>query len=124
MSVPLMIAAVRYRSWPWRIPTWASGTSYFRCSGDQELPIAFRGRSFTRRTLRFAWHLTTVAWLGLAGQLVVLASPSGDGVRSLAQVIAGTFAVSGVVSLFGSRGRHPSWVVFFIVALLVWLAYR
>ncbi len=124
MSVPLMIAAVL-------LSLLAMAHSYlgerhillplFRRS---ELPIAFRGRSFTRHTLRFAWHLTTVAWLGLAGQLVVLASPSGDGVRSLAQVIAGTFAVSGVVSLFGSRGRHPSWVVFFIVALLVWLAYR
>ena len=45
-------------------------------------------------------------------------------VRSLAQVIAVTFAVSGIVALLGSRGRHPSWVVFFIVALLVWLAYR
>ena len=89
-----------------------------------EPPIAFRGRSFTRHTLRLAWHLTTVAWLGLAGQLVVLARPSGDGMRNLAQVIAGTFAVSGIVALFGSRGRHPSWVVFFIVAVLMWLAYR
>src|SRR5512134_332912 len=75
-----------------------------------ELPSLFGGQAFTRRTLRFAWHLTTVAWLGLAGVLVVLASPSdGEGLRQ-AQVISATFAVSGMVSLFGSRGRHVSWV--------------
>ena len=88
-----------------------------------DLPSLFGGQAFTRHTLRFAWHLTTVAWLGLAGLLVVLGSASAGGAQRQARVIAATFAASGVVSLIGSRGRHLSWVVLFIVAVLVWLAY-
>jgi hypothetical protein len=87
-----------------------------------ELPSLFGGQAFTRHTLRFAWHLTTVAWLGIAGLLFVLASPRGAGVQRQAQVIAATFAISAIVSLLGSRGRHLSWVVFIIAAALVWLA--
>ena len=88
-----------------------------------DLPILFGGQAFTRHTLRFAWHLTTVAWLGFAGLLFQLASPSGGGVRTQARVISITFMASGVVSLFGSRGRHLSWVVFFLIAGLTWLAF-
>jgi hypothetical protein len=86
-----------------------------------DLPTLFGGVEFTRRTLRFAWHLTTVAWVGLAGVLATYAlSPDHSG-RIQGQVISGTFALSGVVALVGSRGRHVSWVVFFLVAALVWL---
>ena len=37
------------------------------------LPTLFGGVEFTKRTLRFAWHLTSVAWIGLAGLLVAMA---------------------------------------------------
>jgi hypothetical protein len=42
----------------------------------------------------------------------------------LGLLLAGTFEVSGVVALVGSRGRHLSWIVFFAVALLSWLGTR
>jgi hypothetical protein len=86
-----------------------------------ELPELLGGQEFTRRTLRFAWHLTTVAWFGLASILLVVAAGS-VGRRPELQVIAATFLVSGMVSLVASRGRHVSWVVFLAVAGLVWLA--
>ena len=83
------------------------------------LPALFGGTDFTRRTLRFVWHLTTVAWLGLAALLVQLNShvPSKS---ELGILLAGTFAVSGIVALVGSRGHHLSWVAFFAAAVLVW----
>ena len=31
-----------------------------------DLPKLFGGVDFTKRTLRFAWHLTSIAWVGLA----------------------------------------------------------
>ncbi len=37
------------------------------------LPKLFGSDWFTRRTLRFAWHLTSVAWLGFAALLVYFA---------------------------------------------------
>ena len=89
-----------------------------------DLPKLFGGVEFTQQTLRFAWHLTSVAWMGLAGLLVALAlSPDGTG-RTQAQVISVTFALSGVLALVGSRGRHLSWVVFLAIAGLVWLGVR
>ena len=74
-----------------------------------------------QQTLRFAWHLTSVAWVGFAGLLAMLASsPHGAG-RTQAQVISVTFALSGALALIGSKGRHLSWIVFLAIAGLVWL---
>ncbi len=75
----------------------------------------------TRRTLRFAWHLTTVAWLGFAALLLTLPL-STERTRASGHAVAITFAVRGVVALVGSRGRHLSWVVFLVVAARTWLA--
>ncbi len=87
-----------------------------------DLPHLFGSDLFTRRTLRFAWHLTSVAWLGFGALLVVAArgaEPAGpDGLR----VVAATFAASALVTLVGSRGRHLAWVLFAAIAALAWLA--
>jgi hypothetical protein len=89
-----------------------------------DLPHIFGSDQFTRRTLRFAWHLTSVAWLGFA----VLFAVAG-GVPRFTQpatatvtlrVAAVTFAVSALVTLAGSRGRHLAWPVFAAIALASW----
>ena len=79
-----------------------------------DLPKLFGGTAFTTRTLRFAWHLTSVAWLGLAAALLAPAR--------VAEVVALTFGISGLAALAGSRGRHLSWIVFFAIAALAWAA--
>src|SRR3990170_5805876 len=40
-----------------------------------DLPKLFGSSEFTVRTLRFAWHITSIAWLGLAAILLLLAHP-------------------------------------------------
>jgi hypothetical protein len=82
------------------------------------LPRLWGGTDFTRRTLRFAWHLTSVAWLGFAVLLARLSIVARD--PMVARVVAVTFLVSGVAALIGSRGRHLSWIVFLAVAALAW----
>jgi len=91
-----------------------------------DLPKLFGDDTFTRQTLRFAWHLTTVAWFGLAAVLLVL-SGILTGVRvsdGLIFAIAQTFIISAVLALILTRGRHLSWVVFTIIAALCLLALR
>jgi hypothetical protein len=88
----------------------------------RDLPKLFGGPEFTRNTLRFAWHLTTVAYIGLAAVLMALPPRDGSSPSTPARVVAATFAISGVVALVGSRGRHLSWVVFFAIALFAWWA--
>lgn len=91
----------------------------------QNIPHLFGSDAFTKRTLRFAWHLTTVAWFGAAALLLILASyPLDASARMLSRVIAATFLLSAVVASAGSRGRHLSWIVFLLIAGLVWMGAR
>ncbi len=87
------------------------------------LPRLFGGDWFTKRTLRFAWHLTTVAWWGFAAILLVLAPTATEPVsRLVLRLIAVVFATHCVAAVTGSRGRHLSWVVFGAIAVLIWIA--
>ena len=83
-----------------------------------DLPKLYGGTKFTKNTLRFAWHLTTVAWFGFAFVLIHL---SGDSlsVNVIGNIIAFTFLVHGIVSLVGSKGKHLSWPVFFAIGIAV-----
>lgn len=81
------------------------------------LPKLFGSPEFTVRTLRFAWHITTVTWLGLAVLLVQLAQGYGAPNR-VAETIGWTFIASGVLPLVITRGRHWSWLVLFAVGSL------
>jgi hypothetical protein len=84
------------------------------------LPRLFGSDAFTKNTLRFAWHLTTVVWFGIGVLLVQLSTGRSLGTAELGATLATTAAASGLVALAGSRGRHPAWIVFLVVAGLVW----
>jgi hypothetical protein len=86
-----------------------------------DLPKLFGGTAFTTATLRFAWHLTTLAWWGFAAILLHVEYGTLSTPRLL-QVIAVTTFVSGLLPLFFTRGRHLSWIVFFTVAALLAIA--
>jgi hypothetical protein len=97
-----------------------------------DLPHLLGSDWFTRRVLRFAWHLTTVAWIGLAGILLILgnevsdptaALTSDDGalVRSVGRVISVLFGVSALITAGSSRFKHLAWPVFAAIAALTWV---
>jgi hypothetical protein len=92
----------------------------------RDLPKLFGSDVFTKSTLRFAWHLTTVAWWGLGALLWRLATASEVGVpvSDIAMMIGWTFLISAVVAGVGSRGRHLAWLVFAAIALLAWFGVR
>ena len=84
------------------------------------LPPVLGSAQFTRRVLRLFWHLVSVAWWGIAAMLWALAfSPGTHGARTIAIVAAATFLVSAVVALVISRGRHFSWMLLLIIAILL-----
>jgi peptidoglycan/LPS O-acetylase OafA/YrhL len=75
--------------------------------------------AFGARTLRFAWHLTTVAWWGFAAILLIMAYvPETQQPSAILLTIAATLGLTGVIALVTSRGRHLSWPVFLAVAAL------
>jgi hypothetical protein len=91
----------------------------------KDLPKLLGSDRFTRRTLRLAWHLTTIAWWGFAAQMLVLSLPSmRPASRPILMCISLTFAASGAISGIISRGKHLSWIVFLAISVLCWLAGR
>lgn len=88
-----------------------------------DLPRLFGSSEFTTRTLRFAWHITSVAWWGLAAVLVLLAHPPVTA-HAIGWVIGGTFLVHFVIVVVASRGKHLSWPVFLAIGILVLVATR
>lgn len=85
------------------------------------LPRLYGGTDYTMRLLRFAWHITTLAWCGLASVLYLLARPSTSPAL-IGRAVALCFLVQFAVSLWGSRGKHLSWLGFLLVGVLTLLA--
>jgi hypothetical protein len=78
------------------------------------LPQLFGGTEFTTRTLRFAWHITTIAWWGFAAILFQLANGSLSA-QSVALATGLTFMATGLVTLVISRAKHLAWPVFLFI---------
>jgi hypothetical protein len=73
--------------------------------------------SAARRVLRFAWHLTTLAWWALAAVfLAIAAQPIVGSARQVLAILAVFFLVTGLVVLGSSKGRHLAWPVFLAIA--------
>lgn len=87
----------------------------------QPLPKLFGSDEFTRKTLRFAWHITTLAWFGFAALLIQIHLDRGT-TSALLMTIAATFAITALVALIASRGKHLSWIVFGAIATLCFYA--
>ena len=88
----------------------------------KDLPHLFGGPEFTMRTLRFAWHLTTVAWWGFAAILVLMARQTLS-TQNVGVVLAVTFLFAGAIAAVVSRGRHLAWPVFVIIGgICAWAA--
>ena len=70
------------------------------------------------------WHIATVFGLALAAVLWQLALlPESFVLRGfLLNAVAAAYAVSGLLVLVGTRGRHPGWAGLGTVAVLVLLA--
>ncbi len=81
------------------------------------LPILFGGTEFTTRTLRFAWHLTTIALWGFAALLWQASSGALDQATVL-RTIGWTCLASGLLPLIITRGKHLSWIVLLAIGAI------
>jgi hypothetical protein len=88
---------------------------------SDHLPKLFGGTAFTKGTLRFAWHITTLVWWGIACMLLLAAQ--GTLVKDQVLAIIGTTSlVSAALPLYFTRGKHLSWLVFILVGALALLS--
>lgn len=80
------------------------------------LPKIYGSDDFTKGTIRFAWHITTLAWFGLAVICLLLADSDLENSVLIQLSISITFALSGLVSLYFSKAKHFSWPVFLLIS--------
>ena len=88
-----------------------------------DLPTLAGSATFAARTLRFAWHITTVAWWGF-GAMLVLASRDALTPDNALIALAVTMLVTAAMILFASRGKHLAWPVFAAIAAIAFWAAR
>lgn len=81
------------------------------------LPHLFGGEEFTKNTLRFAWHLTSLAWFGFAAILICLANTNVSLVV-VGNIIGVTFLLHSFLSLVIAKARHFSWYVFLAIGVI------
>lgn len=86
-----------------------------------DLPKLLGDQVFTVRTLRFAWHVTTLAWWGF-GAMLWCASRGELTAASALDVLGVTMLVTAATILFASRGRHLAWPVFTAIGIIAMLA--
>jgi hypothetical protein len=92
---------------------------FSRLFAVSNLPLFRQDRRFTERVLRFAWHITSIAWLGFAALLFLM---SFGNTTWFGLVIAATLAVHGIVIVATCGVRHPAWSLFLLAAIATWLA--
>lgn len=80
----------------------------------EDLPRLFGSAEATARILRFAWHVTSIAWFGFAGIFVLLAHPPLSH-EHVAWVLSATLLATAAAVFVGSRAKHPAWVVFTVL---------
>jgi hypothetical protein len=83
-----------------------------------KLPRLKLGDGFFKGTLRFVWHLLTIAWWGIAAMLLVMSAPSPNATSILLYIVSLVFLASGLMSAGFTKGVHLSWIVFFAISFL------
>ena len=86
-----------------------------------ELPKLLGSSRFMRRTVWFAWHLTTVLMWGMAALLLNMSLGISSFVSARA-IVGWVFVACAVLSLVATRGKHFSWVIFGIIAVLTFIS--
>ena len=85
------------------------------------LPKLFGADTFTKRTIRYAWHLLTVVGAGLAAILAYAAARPTP--APVLHVVAATLALGAIWGLAATRARHLSWILLAATAALTeWAA--
>jgi len=83
-----------------------------------DLPQLLGSDWFTKRILRFAWHITSIAWWGYAGIIISFLFTDPVQTKTIVLIITSVVCfVSGVISGSFSRGKHLSWIVFLVIAV-------
>lgn len=81
-----------------------------------DMPKVLGSADFTKNTLRFVWHLTSVMGIGIAA--VLAQAGNGAAAPPLVATLGWTTLLAGLLPLFFTRGSHLSWIGLIAAGLL------
>jgi hypothetical protein len=85
-----------------------------------DLPLLRRDRAYTENVLRYAWHVTSVAWWSASAMLVAFWWGAGDARQTSLLIIAAMLLLTGLIILTTCGRRHPAWPLLLIAAAATW----
>ncbi len=86
----------------------------------ENIPHLFGSDYFTKGTLRFVWHITTFSWWGFGYLLWQLSGGQELSFQTVLYTISTVSFFSGIFSFGFTKGKHLSWVVFWVIAGLTY----
>lgn len=91
----------------------------FRHGGNRVLDS-----QLARMVLRFAWHVTSLAWIVLAVILYAVAFNEAHLRTVILASVGASFVFAGVFDLIASRGRHIGWPLLLLTGVFALAALR
>jgi hypothetical protein len=86
-----------------------------------DLPILQGSMGYTKTVLRWAWHLTSLAWLGFAMIFIALTQLPSEARPIIGVILASILGLSAITVFISTSGRHLAWY-FFLVSTICALA--
>jgi hypothetical protein len=77
-----------------------------------------------RSIVRWAWHLTSLAWVALAAILIALLTDPPHLRQSVGAIVATYLGIGAIVTFATTRGRHIAWPFFLVATIATWLGTR
>lgn len=126
MSGPLLVASITVLATALSHSVLGEWLIFRHVARFDNIPSIFGSEEWTRRTLRFVWHLEALLSGGIALILWQYAHLGALGAqdRVVVRTIAGTLLACSVLTLAISRGRHPAWFAFLVAAVFSWIGTR
>jgi hypothetical protein len=87
--------------------------------GTEGIPNAYNSSLLTKRTLHFVWLIVGVFGFCFSFLFYHLAEQPTLEYQFLYRASTVTFALSFLISFLVSRGRHPAWLIFLVISILV-----
>lgn len=81
------------------------------------IPHLLGSDHFTKGTLRFCWHIMSVAAFGFSA---ILLNKSSNDVFTL-YTIGFVFLISALLSIYFTKAKHLSWVAFLAVSVICFI---
>ncbi len=87
------------------------------------IPHLFGSDFFTKATLRFCWHIMTVMGWGFSAIMWTLSTRNDLSINEqfILYILSLTFFISGALPLIFTRGKHLSWIVLWLISILILL---